>query len=74
MRDERYVLDNFSIYDRNKKLNMEQICYHLNDYEKTRIRKNKLIAEYRQRERYYMDIIYGIKAYIRLFVEELTDN
>lgn len=34
MRDERYVFDKFSINDGNKKLNMNQICKKLNDYEK----------------------------------------
>ena len=65
--DGRFKIVDGKIYDGEyKEMSIEQVCNKLNDYEYHRVRKNKDIQKFKDREERYQRVIGGLKAYLEL--------
>ena len=65
---ERYRIEDNIIIDTyaNNKMNTDMVCEKLNDLEQTRLRKNKEIKRFRDREEKYQRVISGVMAFLQL--------
>ena len=65
--DGRFKIVDGKIYDGEyQELTIEQVCKKLNDYEQTRLRKNKDIQKFKDREDRFQRVIGGMMAYMEL--------
>ena len=65
--DGRFKVIDGIIYDGEyKEMSIEQVCKKLNEYEQTRLRKNKDIQKFKDREDRFQRVIGGMMAYMEL--------
>ena len=65
--DGRYKIIDGIIYDGEyKEMSIEQVCKKLNNYEYHRVRKNKDIQKFKDREDRFQRVIGGMMAYFEL--------
>ena len=62
----KYTFKDGKFYKNGIKMTDKQVCNQLNDLEEGRIKKGKEIAKLRNIEELQSDVIYGVKAYLKL--------
>lgn len=65
---ERFRIEDNGIYEYDKKLTWRELCEKLNDLEQTRLRKNREIKKFRDREEKYQSVISGMMAFMELYL------
>ena len=71
-RDKRFIIASENEQDHivdaftNQQLDTDIICNKLNDLEETRLRKNREIKRFRDREEKYQRVISGVMAFLQL--------
>ena len=63
---ERFHIETDGVYEYANKLSWVELCKKLNDYEETRLRKNREIKKFKDREDRYQRVIGGVMAFIEL--------
>jgi len=69
--EQDYIVDAFT----NQQLDTDIICDRLNDLEETRLRKNRELKRFRDREEKYQRVISGVMSFLKLQLNnELWDD
>lgn len=63
---ERYRIEDNAIYKDNKIMTCKELCDELNDLEQIRLRKNREIKRFRDREEKYQRVISGVMTFLQL--------
>ena len=62
----KYTYKDGKFYKNDIEMTDKQVCNQLNDLEEGRIKKGKEIAKLRNIEELQSDVIYGVRAYLKL--------
>ena len=68
--NERFRIEDNTIIDSytDGKLDNDMLCDKLNDLEETRLRKNRKLKKFRDREDRYQSVISGVIAFLQLYM------
>lgn len=67
---ERFRIEDNGIYEYDKQLSWKELCDKLNDLEETRLRKNRELKRFRDREDKYQSVISGVIAFLQLYMND----